>query len=239
MSTEALDWLQQQPDYNNVLRVTSDSEFDAFEFVETVQFGDMGYEIIPSSDGLVSIVQDNQMTQAVDRSQQSSSFDYHTDGFYLNQPPALFLLSCENAGSQGAQTGFVNTKEALKSISEHLPILRGLELIYIAKDLQRYRRPLIEEHPVDGQSITNLVTRGYVEPIVSEETLADLSDIREVSCAMSALFSAIKESVSYVHTWRDGDLVIADNHTFLHARLTNAPDSDRELHRIWLQSAEN
>jgi alpha-ketoglutarate-dependent taurine dioxygenase len=113
-----------------------------------------------------------------------------------------------------------------------------LKFRYISKSLQRYSRPLVETHPVDGLPISNLVTRGYVEPeVVDEKSLAALPDFRYITEAMSALYSAIDDSVVYEHSWRPGDVLLADNHTFLHARLAATPDAARRLSRIWLGQA--
>lgn len=118
-----------------------------------------------------------------------------------------------------------------------MPILGLLKFRYISKSLSRYTRPLIESHPVDGQPISNLATRGYVEPDVDAESLPSLPDNRYIAEAMSAFYVAIDNSVVYEHSWQEGDVLVADNHTFLHARLAEAPDATRRLSRIWLGRA--
>jgi alpha-ketoglutarate-dependent taurine dioxygenase len=223
-TADILTWLGRLPTFNEVLTIFN-GPFEPNTFVEGVEALDR-WEIIASSD-----VQGD--SETADKSKRSDHFDYHTDGFYLPEPPALFLLNCENPGTEGIQTSFVNTKELLQKLDDQLPILRILRFVYIGKTLERYSRPLIEQHPVDRSLITNLVTRGFVEPEVTLGTINRLPDFREINNAMCELYKAIADSTSYVHTWQAGDTVVCDNVTYIHARVADIPDPERKLYRIW------
>jgi alpha-ketoglutarate-dependent taurine dioxygenase len=232
--TAIVQWLDDTPTYNGVLRVFR-GDFSPESFTQALEESTK-YEIIEGAEGPYSAIQGTPGT--ADRSKRSDPFDYHTDGFFFDTPPPLFSLVCENPGVSNSKTSFVDSKEVLQKIEDYMPILGLLKFRYISKSLQRYSRPLVETHPVDGLPISNLVTRGYVEPeVVDEKSLAALPDFRYITEAMSALYSAIDDSVVYEHSWRPGDVLLADNHTFLHARLAATPDAARRLSRIWLGQA--
>lgn len=227
-------WLDETPSYNEVLRVFRG---DFSPETLTCALGESTkYSIINGAEGPYSAIQGTGggAGSTADRSKRSDPFDYHTDGFFFNTPPPLFSLVCENPGKSNSKTSFVDTKEVLQKVDDFMPILGIMKFRYISKGLMRYTRPLVESHPVDGLPITNLVTRGYVEPEVDKNSLANLPDYRFVIEAMSALYSAIDDSVVYEHSWRKGDVLLADNHTYIHARLASTPDAARRLSRIWL-----
>lgn len=221
------------PTYNGLLRVFR-GDFSPESFTNALGASTQ-YKIIEGAEGPFSAIQGSYST--ADRSKRSDSFDYHTDGFFFDTPPPLFSLICENPGVLNSKTSLVDSKEVLQKVEKYLPILGLLKFNYISKTLKRYSRPLIERHPIDGSPITNLVTRGYVEPYVDESSLSTLPDYRYINEAMSALYSAIDDSVVYTHSWQRGDVLVADNHTFLHARLAENPDAVRRLSRIWLGHA--
>jgi hypothetical protein len=227
-------WLDDRPTYNGVLRVFR-GDFSPEPFTEALGESTK-YRVIDGAEGPYSAIQGTGVGNGgtADRSKRSDPFDYHTDGFFFDTPPPMFSLVCENPGNSDSKTSFVDTKEVLQKVENFMPILGLLKFRYISKSLQRYTRPLVESHPIDGQPITNLVTRGFVEPEVDADTLAALPDFRFISEAMSALYSAIDDSVAYEHSWQKGDVLVADNHTYIHARLAKTPDATRRLSRIWL-----
>lgn len=231
---EIVQWLDNTPTYNGVLRVFR-GDFSPEALTQAIGESTK-YKIINGAEGPYSAIQGtgDGTGSTADRSKRSDPFDYHTDGFFFDTPPPLFSLVCENPGELNSKTSFVDTKEVFPKVEEYMPVLGLLKFRYISKSLQRYTRPLIERHPIDGLPITNLVTRGYVEPEVDKDTLAELPDYRFVIEAMSALYSAVDESVVYEHSWQKGDVLLADNHTFIHARLARAPDAVRRLSRVWL-----
>jgi alpha-ketoglutarate-dependent taurine dioxygenase len=230
-------WLDDTPTYNGVLRVFR-GDFSPEPFTQALGESTK-YKIIDGAEGPYSAIQGTGGGNGgtADRSKRSDPFDYHTDGFFFDTPPPLFSLVCENPGESNSKTSFVDTKEVLRKVEDYMPILGLLKFRYISKSLQRYSRPLVESHTIDGAPITNLVTRGYVEPEVDADSLAALPDFRFMNEAMSALYSAIDDSVAYEHSWQKGDVLVADNHTFIHARLAKTPDAARRLSRIWLGHA--
>lgn len=234
-SEEIVQWLDDQPSYNGILKVFR-GEVSGESLAQAVD-GSTKFQIINGAEGAFGTIQGSENT--ADRSKRSDSFDYHTDGFFFETPPPLFSLVCEDPGTTDSRTAFVDTKEVFHKVEDYLPILGLLKFKYISKSLERYSRPLVEHHPIDGLPITNLVTRGYVEPEVDKDSLPTLPDFRFMNEAMSALYAAIDKSVVYTHSWQKGDALIADNHTYIHARLAAAPDMARRLSRLWLGHAVN
>jgi alpha-ketoglutarate-dependent taurine dioxygenase len=228
-------WLDDAPSYNETLRVFR-GDFSSDPFTEALGESTK-YKIINGAEGPYGTIQGTGGGNGgtADRSKRSDPFDYHTDGFFFDTPPPLFSLVCEDPGISDSKTSFSDTKEVFRKVDDYMPILGLLKFVYISKSLKTYSRPLVETHPVDGSPITNLVTRGYVMPAdVDESSLPSLPDHRYIAEAMSALYAAIDDSVVYEHSWQKGDVLVADNHTFLHARLAQTPDSARRLSRVWL-----
>lgn len=231
---EIVQWLDEIPSYNGVLSVFR-GDFTTGTLIEELAKSTK-YKIINGAEGPSSAIQGTGggSGSTADRSKRSDPFDYHTDGFFFDTPPPLFLLVCENPGDSNSNTSFVDTKEVLRKVGDYMPILEIMQFRYISKSAMKYTRPLVEKHPVDGLPITNLVTRGFVEPEVDKDSLGNLPDYRFIIEAMSALYAAIDDSVVYEHSWQRGDVLLADNHTYIHARLAPNPDAVRRLSRIWL-----
>lgn len=231
---EFVQWLDELPDDGRVFSVL-DVDLDPETFFELVERSPR-VEIVASSDGPLSIVKE--ADDPNDHSKSSRSFDLHTDGCWRATPPRYVLLYCKSAGSAGVATYLADSERALAGLGDDLEILRGLDYVYVGKDLRRQPRPLVERHPVTGAEITNVSPRGYVSPVIPDASrIHVVPDLRVITAAMSRLYAALDEAVFHRQVWTEGQMLFFDNHTFLHGRAGGEVDLDRELYRIWLDPA--
>ncbi|MFD9635368.1 TauD/TfdA family dioxygenase [Streptomyces violascens] len=201
-TSELVDWLESLDGDTSGLCEVIPTRFDSSEFIRRIAKSP-SLQMRASSDGLVSIVRDQ--ADARDKSKQSKSFDLHTDGCYYEIPPELVLLYCEDPGHTDIKTALGDSTTAISMVSDCLPILTDLDFIYMGKDFSGHRRPLIERHPRSGVHITNLATRGYVQPRVSAATLSEVPDLKEIVSALHQFYAAIDTSIILDHSWRPGD----------------------------------
>jgi alpha-ketoglutarate-dependent taurine dioxygenase len=224
---DVCDLLNKTPNYAGLLEVVNGA-FDPESFVADSSSQLRYYSVAPSSDGTISVIQGHQ--EGRDKSQRSDSFDYHTDGVYRPQPPALFMLACENPGTANTSTVFLDSRRVVRELTDYLPILGQLQFTYTDKRGVDRSRPMLEPHPLTGELVMHSVTLGHAEPLSTARNVKQ-SAIDE---AMLALDSTLRSLPPYRHSWKQGDVVIADNQAYLHARVASAPDPLRKLGRVWL-----
>lgn len=227
--------------YRSGLVVHKQVDFTPDTFVELVSSDSSPYVIVPSSDGLVAVVQEKpvESAQPADFSHTSDFFDLHKDGLYYPQLPWLTLLHCANEGTSGIPTFFVDTRVIWKKLSEEQKeILSKLELVYEKKDGTTHIRDIVELHSQTNKPFINLgSTRTSVRQKSSQRASVSL---RESTKTMNTVFD-IADEVATPHTWQTGQVVLFDNQRYVHGRgkptkETTEKDELRKLHRIWLAS---
>lgn len=224
--------INDRPDYSGLFEIFN-GDFDAATFVAEVPSQLPTYQVIPSSEGDVSIVQPTDEKNP-GRSQRADSFDYHTDGNYLPTPPSLFILACENPGTTDTKTAFIDSRNVVKAMAQHMPTLRRLNFSYFNKHGQKVTRPMVEHHPITEEEVMYCVTHGFPEPRINATREPEAVTPTEIKGVMQALRVALQSVPTYMHSWSKGDVILADNQTFLHARVTTTPDPRRRLSRVWL-----
>jgi len=186
--------------------------------------------LIATSDGPVSTVAETD--QAADFSRQTGTFDFHTDGLYLNRLPDFVALHCVHPGVRGTVTGVSDTVLALQRINPmHLQVLKELELVYVGRDGTHTSRPLVRHHPRSGDIVLNLGARAFIRPRSPFVTL------RQQAAALNVLFRELDDAVVLRHRWTSGTLLFFDNNRYVHQRLAVATDHQRTLLRFWLSLA--
>lgn len=190
--------------------------------------------VLPSSDGLLSVVQEDY--SSVDFNHHGRGFDFHTDGLYYDLIPDFVVLYCVNAGTQSTLTTFADTRPVALKIDqdEALAALRRSETVYVGSNGVDYAQPLVAKHPRTGESVLHITARGFIRPRVSEGSIAKMGSLREFIDAQKELFRLLNDSVISRHKWKTKQLVVFDNFSFIHAREVVGPDPNRRLYRIWL-----
>ncbi|MBP2472554.1 alpha-ketoglutarate-dependent taurine dioxygenase [Crossiella equi] len=146
----------------------------------------------------------------------------HWDGLGATDIPEAQLLLCRSAGT-GGQTTFTNTASLLAATDP--PVLHGWRQVVIT-----YRRrgrgtaatvPLVGRHPGHGGPVLR-----FHEPTEvtgwPDHQFGGLP-AEAVPALLSGLHTALHDPAHHlVHTWRTGDVLLADNHTLLHGRRSGA-----------------
>ena len=169
--------------------------------------------------------------------------ELHWDGAYVDQKPHYNLFQCIRGSKPGAggETLFVDTRAVLAGASEgQRSFWRELTLVYSTEKKAHYggriEAPLICENRFDNREVIR-----YIEPFNEDNV-----DINPVAVEVQGLDSDTAErflrefnarlyasDVMYRHSWRAGDIVIADNSQLLHGRSRfRSPDDQRHIKRI-------
>lgn len=190
--------------------------------------------IVPSSDGDVSTV--IEAGDKSDFSRQSGYFDLHKDGLYHPNPPHYLVLLCEDPGRGDTPTVVVDTRPVVAEIARRpvLGILSDVEVVYLGKAGDEQAHPLIGKHPSAGWPILNLGSRAFLRPSANIPTPS--TTLRQMVVAMTEVYRLLDNAVVLRHHWKAGEVLLLDNHTFVHGREANAVDYNRKLARIWLTS---
>jgi alpha-ketoglutarate-dependent taurine dioxygenase len=156
---------------------------------------------------------------------------FHWDGAFHRVPGSL-VFYCVQAPPEGCggQTLFANTAAIARDLE---PARREefarLEIIYRTEKLAHYggeiREKLLQRHPRTGAEILR-----FAEPVKTAKNPVE-SDID------GALLAEMREKVyspryCYEHQWREGDLLIADNHALIHGRRAFTKNVPRHLRRL-------
>ncbi len=189
--------------------------------------------ILRSNDGLIAEVIHGEDQN--DKSRDSTKFDLHTDGAYYERPPQFVILHCVDPGTTNIQTIFADTRSALEALEiKDIDLLKTLDYTYIGRQGKEYQQPVVEPHFESGKLISNITARGYVKPSVAKQKLHELPGMFDYVQAFQRFLSQLEKETVYRHTWKKDDLVIFDNHRFLHGRESEGIDKKRHLYRIWL-----
>lgn len=194
------------------------------------------YSLIPSSDGAVSIVENK--GKARDYSSNGAMFEAHTDGLYYDQPPQFGLLYCIRTGLIQVPTFFIDTTVLVRILSEREPdalaVLRKVDQVFIARGGNEHRRPVIEINPLSGEEVMNITLgRSYLRPAAITQATRE-PHLHEMVDAFHKLLNWLPAATTITHEWSKGDLLVWDNHRFIHGRGDASSSRGRSLMRAWL-----
>lgn len=166
----------------------------------------------------------------------------HWDGMYREQVPEFQVFQCVRAPGRdnGGETTFSNTTRVLEHTDPDI-VARW------TKVTGTYRRkmefydsvtvsPIVTTHPVHGAGVIR-----YNEPVNPDGgEFVNHPDLEfsglpadEMEQVHTSLRAALYDPANfYAHTWRTGDLVIADNYTLLHGRNGFTAQAPRHLRRV-------
>ena len=151
---------------------------------------------------------------------------WHTDSTFKRVPALASVLSARIIPARGGETEYVSTRLAFERLD---PVLRDrLENSFawhdyahsrgkIAPDLasveERAALPpqcwrMVWRNPLNSRGALYLASHAYaiegMEPMAAQKLLAELMD------------AATAPGLSYVHSWREGDVVMWDNRATMH-----------------------
>jgi alpha-ketoglutarate-dependent 2,4-dichlorophenoxyacetate dioxygenase len=173
---------------------------------------------------------------------------WHTDSTFKRVPALASVLSARIIPARGGETEFVSTRLAWERLD---PALRKrLENSFawhdyahsrgkIAPDLaspeERAALPpqcwrLAWKNPANGRTALYLASHAYaiegMEQAAAQELLAELMD------------AATAPGLSYVHTWRNGDVVMWDNRATMHRGRPWPANEPRHMVRTTISASE-
>jgi alpha-ketoglutarate-dependent taurine dioxygenase len=214
---------------DHLLEARKIDSFDVSVFLQQVDASKL--QVVHTHEGPVSTVVEK--WHPVDCSKQTTQFDLHTDGLYRYRAPDIVGLYCENPGRGDAPTRFVDTGHVCKELASCgvMSTLRRCQMTYIGRDGQHFPSKLVQRHPVSGGEVLNLGARGYICPMFDGDYTPS---IREITDAVAQMYKALDNAVVLSHRWAKGEMVVCDNHTYVHGRDAYAPDTERTLLRFWL-----
>ena len=167
---------------------------------------------------------------------------FHWDGAFARATPRFFLFQCPQApqAGGGGETVFCDTTEVLRRTDPALVRQwESVEVTYRTDKIQHYgglvTTPLLATHPATGER-----TIRYAEPLPPADYLNPLSvevtgipEQQDQAGFLADLRDRLHHpDVCYHHEWRDGDIVVVDNHALVHGRNAFQGNASRHLQRI-------
>ena len=168
---------------------------------------------------------------------------FHSDQIFYDLPAMATSLYCIDAPREGGETRFGNCHLAYESLDEETKRrLEGLkaESSYLYNSPNRLHKvtaersgnelcaihPVVRTHPVTGRKGL------YVNRLMTDFIVG--MDRAESDALLEQLFDRIEQpQFLWQHKWREGDQVIWDNRSVVHARNTYDHTNDkRTLRRI-------
>jgi alpha-ketoglutarate-dependent taurine dioxygenase len=163
---------------------------------------------------------------------------FHWDGAFVGRVPRYIVFQCETAPppGTGGETLFCDTRHMLARAAPHMrESWERVRITYSTEKVVHYggtfTSPLLATHPLSGELVLRYAepvddlnpVRLDIEGIVDESREAFLLDMRR----------RLREpEVCYAHAWRDGDILVADNHALLHGRRAFKESAPRHIRRV-------
>lgn len=163
---------------------------------------------------------------------------FHWDGAFVGRAPRYIVFQCESAPPHGAggETLFCDTRLLLERAAPGVREAWGrVQITYSTEKVVHYggtfNSPLLARHPSSGEQVLR-----YAEPV---------DDLNPVRLEIEGVAEGSREAflldmrrrlrepeVCYAHAWRDGDILVADNHALLHGRRAFGESAPRHIRRV-------
>ncbi len=163
----------------------------------------------------------------------SEKVPLHWDGPFHVEPRYLIFFCDTSAGSDGA-TVFVDTEAILKDLPpETIETYRKITLTYTTEKKAHYggqfSTKVVAEHPFHNRPVLRFaeVVETDLNPV---ELTVDGSENPHFYQELEELVTSPK--YRYEHNWVAGDLLVVDNHSYLHGRNALGDNLGRSFRRI-------
>lgn len=162
----------------------------------------------------------------------------HWDGMYREKIPHLQIFHCIESEQQQGRTIFTNTKKILEELPfKTIESWKHISAEYYRKAINyegQIQQNLIEKHPLYDYEVLryqeNITDKNFKNPAEAIFQNAYEGFHAEI------LAKLYHPDYCYRHTWKSGDVVIADNFTLLHAREGYQSTEKRHIQRIQVHS---
>ncbi|CAM2929815.1 TauD/TfdA dioxygenase family protein [Legionella worsleiensis] len=168
----------------------------------------------------------------------SEAVPFHWDGAF-KQSPAALLFHCITAPNYqaGGETLFTHTTRIYDEASDEMKkVWAKIKITYETEQVAHYggcvTASVLSQHPYNRKVILR-----YAEPVFTElnpvsVTVAEMDLVQQKQFIEDMAVLIRNPRYCYQHTWRDGDLLFADNHALIHGRLAIKSGSSRHIRRI-------
>lgn len=168
----------------------------------------------------------------------SDAVPLHFDGAFIGKIPRYIFFQCQVAPpeSTGGETLLVDTTKVIaRAAAEDVDRWERTELKYETEKVVHYggmfQSKLVGRHPITGEKILRFAEPVHaLNPVSVELITGDGATGEEVISEMTELL--YNPSVCYAHSWRPGDIVIADNFSLLHGRRAFTDPAHRHIERV-------
>lgn len=204
-----------------------------------IEFGKSLGELLSWDFGVINELKTHQ--SPVNYLYSHEAVPFHWDGaFYIC--PHLLIFHCIKAPAinSGGETLFVDTEKIIKSLSAiEQQAYENISLYYETEKKAHYggkiKTPLISTHPKTSMPILR-----YAEPVNSQLNpvflqIQDMNNSEKENLIKTMKAKLYDKKFCYQHTWKDDELIIADNFSLLHGRNAFSKNSKRHLRRIQIQ----
>lgn len=167
---------------------------------------------------------------------------FHWDGAFARVVPSFQFFQCRKAPPAGAggETLFTHTTRVWQRATQaQRSAWRDVEITYSTEKVAHYggrvTAPLLARHPHTGATTLRFAEELNDESVKLNPLFLDIHGVPEDERAgfLADLRRALYDpQVCYAHAWRDGDMLLADNHALLHGRNPFQAAAPRHLQRI-------
>lgn len=175
---------------------------------------------------------------------------WHMDGMSYAVPCKASLLKCENAPSEGGDTGFANLNAAYDALPEETR--QRLQGAKVGHCLSAVGRKMCD-HPTEQDfEHWDAIFPRLEHPLVWTQTdgrsalligstahdIVGMGEAEGQALLDHLLAWCTQERFTYRHRWQDGDLVIFHNPSVLHRSYPYSEAAQRVMHRTTLKGSE-
>jgi len=166
---------------------------------------------------------------------------FHSDTSYVARPPSWTALAAVQIPARGGETVFVNQFDALEAAPADLrDALHGVEFLHVASRVanpdaagEGCWHPVLRRHPELDRVALYVSARERL--VAARRHGQRLPDAEAQALIETAHAQACDGAARERHAWRDGDLLLTDNRSTLHAADHSAVQGTRTLHRVMVQ----
>ena len=167
---------------------------------------------------------------------------WHSDSTFVENPPAITMLSADNLPSVGGDTMWCNQYSMYDALSDGLKrLIHTLKAVHYDRQrfnvvegrtpyLESFAHPVVRVHPKTARR--SLFISGQAEHF-------EHMSVEESAGLLNYLLSRLGQPDHvYRHRWRAGDTVIWDNRCTTHYAIHDYGEFPRRLHRITVEGEQ-
>jgi taurine dioxygenase len=156
---------------------------------------------------------------------ENVGFYWHQDGSFLQEPTATSIFHMIKVPQAGGATLFTSMCAAYDSLADVTKArIDGLKTLH----RNGVVHPLVFSHPYTGRKSIYL-NLGLTAGVIGLKASEGQALLEELNAHLS------RPQCVYSHTWREGDLIVADNYGVAHQATYADPKYPRTLHRTTIK----